>query len=150
LAGYLNRDISQSDDFLALRLNADKADYLEFCAKIFPRLIAIFRPYRAAIETDQEVAMADWEIVRTQRPETGKNIDGRDSVFRIWPANFFDDLLCRRSFGMSAEEVVRRAAPACERAELLNGGAFLLVTTDLVVGDALNDLNARVMSRLNS
>jgi hypothetical protein len=58
--------------------------------------------------------------------------------------------LCRRSFGIGAEEVVRRASPECERAELLNGGAFLLVTSDLVLGEALNDLNARVMSRLIS
>jgi hypothetical protein len=150
LAGYLSSDIAMVDDFLVIRSNTEKMSYAEFCSRTLPRLVAIFRPYRAAIETDQEVAMADWEIVRTQRPETGKNIDGRDSVFRIWPANFFDDLLCRRSFGIGADEVVRRAAPECERAELLNGGAFLLVTTDLVVGDALNDLHARVMLRLNS
>jgi hypothetical protein len=64
--------------------------------------------------------------------------------------NFFDDLLCRRSFGIGAGEVVRRASPECARAELLNGGAFLLVTTDLVVGDALDGLHARVMSRLHA
>jgi hypothetical protein len=62
--------------------------------------------------------------------------------------SYFDDLLCRRSFGIGAAKVVRRAAPICERAELLRGGAFLIVTSDLVTGEALDRLSIRVASRL--
>jgi hypothetical protein len=148
LAGYLKRDVAQSDDFLLLRLDTETADYKRFCSETLPRLIEIFQPYRAALETDEAVNLSDWKIVCDQSRETGRDIDGRDSVFRIWPVSFFDDLLCRRSFGIGAEEVAARAAPECERAEVLNGGAYLLVSSDLVVGAALNDLNARVMSRL--
>jgi len=146
--GYLSQDIAQSDDFLALRVDTEKADYRIFANETFPDLIAIFGAYRAAIETDREIATADWETVGQQSLETGRDIDGRDSVFRIWPVNFFDDLLCKRSFGMSAEQVVRRASAVCERAELLNGGAFLLVTSDLLVGEALDELNMKVTSHL--
>lgn len=148
--GYLSRDIAQSDDFLALRVNTEKADYRIFANETFPDLIAIFGAYRAAIETDREIATADWEIVCQQSLETDRDIDGRDSVFRIWPVNFFDDLLCERSFGRSAEQVVRRASVVCERAELLNGGAFLVVTSDLLVGEALDELNMKVMSHLTA
>jgi hypothetical protein len=148
LAGYLNRDIAQSDDFLVFRLNTETANYKKFCSETLPRLIEIFQPYRGAVETDKDVRRADMTIVREQSRQTDRDLEGRDSIFRIWPVNFFDDLLCQRSFGIGAEEVVRRAATECERAELLNGGAFLLVTSDLVVGNALDDLNARVMSRL--
>ncbi len=63
---------------------------------------------------------------------------------------FFDDLLCRRAFGIGAAEVAARAAPECERAEVLHGGAFLLVTSEVVVGPDLDALNARVMARLGS
>lgn len=146
--GYLSRDIAQSDDFLALRVNTERADYGIFASQTFPDLIAIFGAYRAAIETDREIATTDWEIVCRQSPETDRDIDGRDSVFRIWPVNFFDGLLCERSFGMTAEQIVRRASAVCERAELLNGGAFLLVTANLLVGKALDELNMRVMSHL--
>jgi hypothetical protein len=148
LAGYLDRDVATSDDFLMLRLDTEKVDYKKFCSETFIDLINILQPYRADLQTDESVGLADWEIVCDQSKKTGRNIDGRDSVFRIWPVNFFDDLLCRRSFGIGAEEVVRRASPECERAEVLNGGAFLLVTSDLVVGSALDDLSARVKSRL--
>jgi hypothetical protein len=141
-------DDAVNDDFLTCRLTVEEADYAAFCRQTFPELIKIFQPYRAVIQTDLDVRLADWEIVRQDYHLGGPNIDGRDSVYRIWPVNFFDDLLCRRSFGLSAEKVVRRAAPECERAELIAGGAFLLVTSELVTGAALDPLSQRVKRRL--
>ena len=145
-AGYLSRDIARSDDFISLRLDTEEADYARFYSDTLPRLIDIFRPYRAAAETDDAVMLADFDLICAQSQKTGRDIDRRDSVHRIWPVCFFDDLLCRRAFGIGAAEVVARAAPECERAEVMHGGAFLLV----VVGPALDALNARVMARLGS
>ena len=150
-AGYLSRDIGQSDDFVSLSLNPEKADYARFCSATLPRLIEIFGAYRAAVETDKAVMLADFEVTRVQSQKTGRNVSGRDGVYRIWPVCFIDDLLCRRAFGLSAEAVVARAAPECERAEVLCGGAFLLVTSEVVVGPAaLDALSARVMARLDA
>ena len=146
--GYLSRDNAQSDDYIKLRLNSDLLNYEKFCEQIFPRLIDIFQPYRGGIETDSDVAMADWDIICEQSLATERDIDGRDSVFRIWPVVYFDNRLCQRSFGCSAEEVIERISGECQRAELRNGGAFLIVTTNLVTGDALDEINSRVMSRL--
>ena len=147
--GYLAEDTAQADDFLHIRVNTDKADYKRFCNVILPRVVAIFDPYRGAAETDEVVCLADYDASRQQWKETGRHINGRDSVYRIWPVNYFDDLLCQRSFGISADEVVRRVAPECERAELLNGGAFLIVTSELVTGQTpLDMLNERVRRRL--
>ncbi len=149
-AGYLSRDIAQSDDFISLRLNTEEADYARFCSATLPRLIEIFKPYRAAAHTDEAVMLADFDITRVQSQKTGRNINGRDSVYRIWPVCFFDDLLCRRAFGIDAAEVAARATPECERAEVLHGGAFLRVTSEVVVGPALDALNARIMARLGN
>lgn len=149
-AGYLSRDIAQSDDFTWLRLDTEKADYARFCSATLPRLIDIFRPYRAAMETDDAVTLADFDVTRVQSDKTGRDIDGRDSVHRIWPVCSFDDLLCRRAFGIGAAEVAARAAPECERAEVLHGGAFLLVMSEVVAGPDLDALNARVMARLGN
>ena len=149
-AGYLSRDIAQSDDFLSLRLDTEEMDYDRFCSATLPRLTDVFRPCRAAAHTDEAVLLADFDITRVQSQKTGRNINGRDSVHRIWPVCFFDDLLCRRAFGMGAAEVAARAAPECERAEVMHGGAFLLVASEIVVGPALDALNARVMARLGN
>ena len=147
-AGYLSRDIAQSDDFLSLRLDTKEMDYARFCSATLPQLIDVFRPYRTAAHTDEAVLLDDFDITRVQSQKSGRDIDGRDSVYRIWPVCFFDDLLCRRAFGIGAAEVAARAAPECERAEALQGGAFLLVTSEVVAGPALDALNARVMARL--
>lgn len=149
-AGYLSRDIAQSDDFISLRLDTEQADYTLFCSATLPRLIDIFRPYRAAAHTDDAMMLADFDITCVQFHETGRDIDGRDSVHRIWPVCFFDDLLCQRAFGIGAAEVAARAALECERAEAMCGGAFLLVTSEVVVGPALDTLNARLMTRLDA
>jgi hypothetical protein len=146
--GYME-DHASNDDMLMLRLNTEKIEYIEFCTNTLPLLIQAFEPYVATVETDEDVGVADWRVMSEHWQKTRQSIGGRQGVFRIWPVNFFDDILCRRSFGIGAAEVVRLAAPECERAEVLNGGAFLLVTTELVVGTAaLNDLDARVRSRL--
>ena len=149
-AGYLSRDIAQSDDFVWLRLDTEEADYTRFCSVTLPRLIEVFGSYRVAAETDKAVHRRDNELIRSQWRVDGPDLDGRDSVYRIWPVCFFDDLLCRRAFGIGAAEVAARAAPECERAEVLCGGAFLLVTSEIVVGPALDTLNARVMARLGN
>jgi len=148
--GYLSKDVSKADDTLRIRLDTDKVDYAAFCAETLPRLITMFESYRGHVETDAKVRAADWEIVRQQSRTTGRNIDGRDSIFRIWPVCWFDGELSRRAFGITAEEAVRRASPECERAELVAGCASLIVTSAIVVGANLDVIDARIKSRLGT
>ena len=149
-AGYLSKDVSKADDFIRIRLDTDKIDYAAFCTVTLPRLISIFGSYRGYVETDEKVRAADWEIVRQQSRKTSRNIDGRDSILRIWPVCWFDDTLAQRSFGIGAEEAVRRAAPECQRAELIAGCAFLIVTSAIVAGPNLDAIDTRIKSRLNA
>ncbi|MBL8535998.1 MAG: hypothetical protein JNM59_01200 [Hyphomonadaceae bacterium] len=130
------------------RIPLAEFDYAGFCQTIAPRAIEAFGAYRAAMITDHERSITDWDIVRHEMIEHNRSIDGRDGVIRIWPVSYFDETLCQRAWGLSANEVVRRAVSACEEAYPLAGGAFLLVTSELVRGDALDDLSERVMSLL--
>jgi hypothetical protein len=149
-AGYLSKDVSKADDTLRIRLDTDKIGYARFCAETLPQLLTIFGSYRGYVETDAKVRAADWDIVRQQSRKTGRDIDGRDGIFRIWPVCWFDDELSRRAFGIRAEEAVRRVAPECEHAELVGGCAFLIVTSAIVVGPNLDVLDARIKSRLSA
>jgi hypothetical protein len=93
------------------------------------------------VESDEEVIAADLRNVQSRSLFPGADIDGRDGVYRMWLVSYFDDELCRRSFGLSAREVVHSAAPACEHAALWSGGALLVVTSELVAGrKALDEL----------
>jgi hypothetical protein len=148
--GYLSKDVSSmADDSMRIRLNTDKIDYAAFCDKTLPQLITLFRPYRGHMETDHKVWTADREVVRQQSRQTGRNIDGRDSIYRIWPVCWFDEELSRRTFGIGAEEAVGRVAPECERAELIAGCAFLIVTAAIVTGSNLDVIDARIKARLH-
>ena len=148
---WLSEDKATSDDFLTLVIDAEKNDRATFCHETMPELIKTFEAYRATLETDRKVWVDDHMNRVNLYRGRGPDRDGRDTVERIAPVNFFDDILCRRAFGIGAEEVVRRAAPECERAEHMLDGAFLLVTTDIVTGrPALDALHDRVMRRIDA
>jgi hypothetical protein len=148
--GYMSKDVARADDTMRVRLNTDKIDHATFCTETLPRLITIFGSYRGYVETDAKVRAADWDVVRQQSRQTGRNIDGRDGIFRIWPVCWFDEELSRRTFAIGVEEAVRRAAPECERAEVVAGCAFLIVTSAIVTGANLDVINARIKSRLGA
>ncbi|WP_313623356.1 hypothetical protein [Achromobacter sp.] len=76
------------------------------------------------------------------------DIDGRDGVFRFNPANFFDNDLCVRAFGMSASEVVSRLAGHCELTKEVDGGAFLLTTDRPIVGVESVEMDIRIRKAL--
>jgi hypothetical protein len=147
-AGYLSKDVSKADDTLRLRLDTGKVDYAAFCKETLPQLVALFGAYSGYVETDDKVRAADWEIVRQQSRQTGRNIDGRDSIQRIWPVCWFDTELSQRSFGIDAREAVSRVSPECEQASLVAGCAFLVVTSAIVSGQALDVFDARIKARL--
>ena len=149
-AGAINDDRSARDDCLLFGMDRRKVDYPSFCGTILPELVGIFRPYRVRVVCDEPVERADWTAAVAIYQQSRRNADGREDVLRIWPVSYFDDLLCQRAFGLSAQEVVDRVAPDCERAEFLHGGAFLIVTSEIVTGQAaLDALNERVKRRLD-
>jgi hypothetical protein len=135
------------DDYLILDIDLTIVDYRRFIHLMLPRLITAFEAYRVAVHIDETVMLEDqWDAAR--QVLVGRGIDGRDSIYRIRPVSYFDDSLCRLSFKLGAAEVVRRAAPLCKRAEILSGGAFLIVTAALLDGKALDRLSVRIASRL--
>lgn len=147
-AGNLARDRRVADDFLSLRLDTQKLDYSAFCIDTLPNIIDIFHAYKAYVVTDESVLLSSIEAFRRERLVTGRDVDGRDSVGRIWPVTYFDETLCRRSFDISVETAVSRVAQECEVSKLLAGGAYFIVTREIVKGVALEDLNNKMMGIL--
>ena len=149
-AVYLERERAMYDDFMRIFM-ANPVDYPRFCFDVLPPLITAFGAYRGEIELNQTVGLADFDARRARNKELSQPLDSRNSICRIWPVSYADDQLCRRAFGLTAAEVVRHAGPGCERAELLAGGALLVVTTEIVTdADALDEIDARVKNLLRS
>ncbi|HLY54985.1 MAG TPA: hypothetical protein VKS60_05475 [Stellaceae bacterium] len=136
------------DDVLELDVDNTVVNYRTFCREIFPEVVRIFGAYRGAVKSDREVQIRDGDSVMERYRETGLDVNRRSGIFRIWPVSYFGDELCRRSFRIGAAEVVKRAAPICELAEVRNDGAFLIATSDIVTGKDLDRLSVRIASRI--
>jgi hypothetical protein len=141
-------DKAMFDDIMTFRLEESKLRYNEFCPQVFSNFIDAFNPYRAAIVMDLDLDLDDWDSIVELAQRDGIDADGRDTVFRINPVNFFDEQLCKRAFQLNSQQVVNRLHGHVQEASIVHGGAFIIVTNDLVDRANLNDLHRHVAGLL--
>ncbi|WP_146748005.1 hypothetical protein [Achromobacter sp. HZ01] len=128
------RDHGTSDDFIRLELDLDLIDYLWFVADVFPAVVEAFEAYRSTTETDEDQMVDDFEkIIELSRLEK-KDILSRDGVFRIQSVNYFDDILCRRAFGIGSKEVVARLEGHVYVVREIGDGVFFITSDKPVAG----------------
>ena len=138
-ASYL-RDEGQYDDCLFVDFEHGLTDYREFVVTVFPAYVRAFHPYRGAIVQDEDLVLEDWDRVVELRKATGRDVDGRDSVFRIGPVNYFDRELCRRAFDLTPEEIVSMLQGRVESVSILLDGVLIVGTSRLLNRDDLDRL----------
>lgn len=126
------RDNAQFDDFTVITFDpAAAADRLrELFDEVLPAYIEAFGSYKATV-SDSQIRLADWKHVVELCNSTGKDVDGRDGVYRINPANYFDRELCRRAFGLAPESIVGVLQGKVERAALLGDGVLLVAASKI-------------------
>lgn len=143
------RDKATFDDVLTLQIDEDVVEYGTFVNKIFCEMVSCFNAYRAAIVLDLDLDLDDYDVIVKQSQLSGKDVDGRDSVFRINPVNFFDGELCIRAFGQTADQIANALRDGVERVTLQSGGLLLIVTSELVDRENLRAVHDHVASLLS-
>lgn len=123
---YLEDD-AQFDDSLFVEFSNAKVDYSDLLKRIFPAYADAFGAYRAALH-DWSVTRSDWPAVVAACDATKKDVNGRDGVFRINAANYFDKELCLRAFGKNPQQVVSCLQGHVEEVSELAGGALIVVS----------------------
>lgn len=141
-------DKAINDDTLVIQMDADAVDFVSFCRCVFPAIVRVFCPYRANIVTDLNQDLDDFEEIVEEVQRTGRDVDGRDTVFRIYPTNYFDDVMCRRAFGLSADEVVVKLSGKIMLAEYFQLGALLILIDKPVADGALIALDVQIRNIL--
>jgi hypothetical protein len=126
-ASYLG-DKAMYDDYLIAEFDPDKLDFARLALEAFPAYVGAFQCYRAAIY-NQAQAIEDWSQIVEQSQSTGKDVDGRDGVYRIHPVNFFDRELCQRAFGRTPEQIKDALTGHVECVELLYDGVYIVVSS---------------------
>lgn len=123
---YLEDD-AQFDDSLFVEFSNAKVDYSDLLKRIFPAYADAFGAYRAALH-DWSVTRSDWPAVVAACDATKKDVNGRDGIFRINAANYFDKELCLRAFGKNPQQVVSCLQGHVEEVSELAGGALIVVS----------------------
>ena len=144
------KDRAISDDSIVLKFDTDEIDFDWLSNGVFPEIVKVFLPYRAAIVTDLDQDSDDFEDIVQESQRSGSDTDGRDSVFRIHPANYFDDSMCMRAFGISANEMVTKLESSVERAENIAAGALLIISSYPLVGEQLSSIDGLVRTNLKN
>jgi len=117
----LSPDFSEHDIWF---LN-HQAKYL--LKRIFPAYVEAFGAYRAALH-DWSVTRSDWPAVVAACDATKKDVNGREGVFRINAANYFDEKLCLRAFGKSPQQIINCLKGHVEETSELAGGVLIVVS----------------------
>ena len=141
-------DKAISDDILVIQLDTNTSSYRWLRREVFPELVRAFDPYRAVVVTDLEQDLDDFEGIVNESTRTGRDVDGRDTVFRIHPINYFDSAMCVRAFGLSVDEVIRRLAGFIPCAEHLQSGALLVICEEPIRGEQLIAVGTSIRQRL--
>ncbi len=123
-------DNAQYDDNLFIEFNAGKIN-LEEVVNVFPAYVSAFNCYRATVH-NWSITRSDWPKVVEECNNTGKDVNGRDGIYRINAINYFDEELCQRAFGLSPEKIVDRLNGKVESVSLLSDGVFLVYSSQII------------------
>jgi len=131
----LLRDDSNCDDYVDFEFESEQVDVHELAHVTMPAYVECFDPYHGYI-CHEEFIYIDFDRSRF--------FNERNDVLRIHPVNFFDDELCRRAFGMTAESVVSRLSNIVERADVFHGGALIIVNSTPVSIEEAAEIDGRI------
>lgn len=141
---YLEDD-AQFDDTLFVEFTASKVDYSDLLKVVFPRYIKAFGSYRSALH-DWSVTRSDWPLVVEACEATKKDVNGRDGVFRINAANYFDKELCFRAFGKGPRELVDLISGYVEEVREFEDGILIVISYNPLSVDELLSAGDRLKS----
>lgn len=141
------QDNARFDDVFVIELKPAQADQRNFVENVFPRYIEAFDCYRASF-MNREAARDDWGTIVEQCNATGRDVNGRDGVYRISEINFFDRELCRRAFGMTPEQVVERLQGKVESVSTFHDGVILVCSSSLLPREELDKVGGDAMAAL--
>lgn len=58
------------------------------------------------------------------------DVDGRNNIYTLYPAQFWDDELCERALGYDSREVVRRLRPHAKLVQETRNGVYVVLDDD--------------------
>jgi hypothetical protein len=150
---FLYEDNAKFDDSLryGFKVTNKAIDYRAVLHEQFPKVIEAFRGYRAFCSygsylsayqdgspDGQLIIDANGYFVQNNpvynrlREDKSIDIDGRNNIYTLRPAQYWDAELCRRALGYGPEGVMARLQGQVPRVERLMGGVYTVLNDDPV------------------
>lgn len=132
---YLSSNHKSDDDKMSWQFNLTNPamNYHEILYSHFPQLSAAFSSYRAiAYYGGHFVRFDDVHEAKivSLRKIPGISIDGRNNIFTLHPAQYWDAELCHKALGYGPEEVVRRLDGQVPLVRPLMDGVYTVLNDD--------------------
>src|SRR5262249_31400728 len=143
------RDNARFDDIAIILFRLGAAGRLrELFYEVLPAYVEAFGCYKATLR-GPDIRLADWKRVVELSNSTGKDVDGRDGVYRIHPGNYFDRELCQRAFGLAPEKIVERLQGKVENVLALGDGVLLVCNSGIPLArEEYMEMDTRVQAFL--
>lgn len=141
-------DSALFDDRCVLEFEVDERSYRDLARVGFRGYVEAFRPYRAQVLLDEDLALDDWDEATVRKASSGRDEDGRDGIVRVWPVAYYDAELCRRAFGLRPAGVADRLNQAGHAAECLLDGVLVCASAELLDSGRIQSLTSAMMSAL--
>lgn len=135
---YQYKDKASYDDTfrIGFKTSNRKLDYKSIIHKHFPEVIKAYRGYRAALNFD--FYLGDYcggleynnVIYNKLRDDKTIDVNGRNNIFTLRPAQYWDALLCQQALGYGPDEVIARLTERVQKIERLMDGVYIVLNDD--------------------
>lgn len=133
-----NDDHAAMDDalFIKFKIPNKQLEYRSILHAHFPELVAAFGAYRAYVGYDYHGLQYCGGGERTNPiynrllADKSINVDGRNNIFTLEPAMYWDALLCQRALGYGRDEVIRRLEGQVVKVMPLMDGVYIVFNDD--------------------
>lgn len=150
---YVYEDFASYDEHFdyKFKLSNKAVDYRCVLNGQLPKIVTAFGAYKARVSYDKYGfyycgGMGDDNSIYNKLRESKEiDVDGRNNIYTLYPAQFWDAELCQRALGYGPEEVIARLQGRVQRVERLLDGVYLLINDDPNLSyDEFVEMNERV------
>lgn len=150
---YVYEDRASYDEHLhfGFKVSNKSVDYSCVVNEHLPRVVEAFKGYKAQISYDlyglyyQGGLNDDNPIYNRLREDKVVDIDGRNNIYTLYPAQFWDAELCHRALGYGPDEVIARLQGKVHMAGRLMEGVYLVLNDDpSLTYEAFVKMNERI------
>ncbi len=156
-ADYKWKDKASYDEHLdfKFKLSNKRLDYSDIIKMQLPLIIEAFEPYRCTVEYSDHKFTYSGGLNRTNPAynallsEEGIDVNGRNNIYTLNPAQFWDGELCQRALGFDRDEVIRRLKDVAVLARPVMDGVYLVLNDDpQLTYEAFVEMNERIKPML--